>query len=106
MAMVPIRVAMRFIGSAARERSESTVSGSRKPPRCGGLMWSELPCRLRIGQAHGGELEQILVAVDGEVVALPIGQRGGLRPGIDVHHAADHDAMRVALDDVLDLAIE
>src|SRR5690349_14498861 len=52
------------------------------------------------------EPTRILVMVDGEILALPIGERSGSRRHLDIQHPADDDGVRMPLDDILDLAVD
>ena len=58
------------------------------------------------GDADLGEADDVLVAVDRDIVTMPIGERGTVLRDLEVAHPADHDAVGMALDDILDLAVD
>ena len=57
-------------------------------------------------QADFRQSGHILVLIDRNIPALPVGQRRRALRGLDVQHAPDHEGMGVPLDDVLGLAVD
>ena len=58
------------------------------------------------GNADVRKPGRVFVLVDRHVLAVPIGQRGGAGRILYVSHPPDDDAVRMALDDLLDFAID
>ena len=60
---------------------------------------------MRSWNADFREPDGIPVAVDRDILALPIGQRRHTRRELQVPHVTDHDGMGMPFDDVFHLAI-
>src|ERR1700689_5037173 len=81
--------------AATRCSSEKPTRGN--PATARGLIYRGLAPGVGQRQADFREFRYIFVLVDGDIAALPVGQRGGMAGARDVEHAPDHDGMGVTL---------
>ena len=58
------------------------------------------------GEAYFGKFQRVLVAIDRQILSLPLGQRRVARGKRDVEHASDHDGMGIPLDGFFHLAFD
>ncbi|MEH2543577.1 hypothetical protein V1283_000222 [Bradyrhizobium sp. AZCC 2262] len=61
---------------------------------------------MRQGNAHLGEQIQVGVVVDLEILAVPVNEAGQAMRQLHAKQAADDDRVRMALDNLLGLALD